>query len=317
MSGAPREEGDPGLPDARLDRPLNIERTDADLYVEQVGAVGAPVVVYLHGGPGYNSFSFRDLMGDDLEDFHLLYADQRGAGRSYNATPYGLDRLADDVRAILSALELPHATLLAHGWGALIAVRTALLHPELVDRLVLVNPWFSMPLLARDLQRQAAQIAGRPDEGLPPEGALADPEVLEPGALVDQAFGWVSAKALFDHMQFPDPSSRLRLEHSDASALFGPQEAGDPEDVWQLDVLGELPSLARPAILVVGTRDATAYPSQAEAALARLPGALVSLLETGHYPWIDDAEAFVPLLREALRASPGPAGANAGGAAPS
>lgn len=284
-----------------LDRPLNIERADADLYVEQVGPAGAAVVYYLHGGPGYNSLSFRDLVGDELEDFQLLYADQRGGGRSYSASPFDLDLLADDVRAVLDALEAPRATLLAHGFGAQIAVRAALRTPDRVERLVLVNPWLSMPLLARDLQRRAAQEAGHPDEALPPENALADPETLDPESLVDQAFAWVSAKALFDRMEFPDPSSRLRLEHADATALFGPQEGSEPESIWRLDVLEELASLHVATVVLLGTRDATAYPAQAEAALERLPGALTSLVDAGHYPWIDDPETFLPLLREALQ----------------
>ena len=286
---------------ASLDRPLNIERADADLYVEQVGRADAPAVYYLHGGPGYNSFSFRDLAGDELEDFQLLYADQRGAGRSYSASPFHLDLLADDVRAVLDALEIGTATLLAHGFGAQVAVRAALRTPERFERLVMINPWLSMPMLARDLQRQAAHEAGHPDEALPPESALADAETLDPEPLVDQAFGWVNAKSLFDRMQFPSPSGRLKLEHSDATALFGPNEAREPDGVWRLDALDELAALRLPTVVLLGTRDATAYPGQAEAALERLPGALTSLLDAGHYPWVDDPETFGPLLREALR----------------
>ena len=284
-----------------LDRPLNIERADADLYVEQVGPEDAPVVYYLHGGPGYSSFSFRDLMGDELEAFQLLYADQRGGGRSYSEVGFDVDLLADDVRAVLDALEVGRASLLAHGFGAQVAVRAALGAPDRFERLVLVNPWLSMPMLARELQRRAAQEAGRPEEALPPEGALAEPEALEPGNLVDQAFSLASAKALFDLMEFPDPSSRLRLEHSDTTALFGPQEASEPEGVWQLDALPLLAGLDLPTVLLVGTHDATVYPAQAEAGLERLPDALVSLLDAGHYPWVDDPETFVPLLHDALR----------------
>lgn len=288
-------------PEAPFDRPLNIERRDADLYVEQVGPVDAPVVYYLHGGPGYNSFSFRDLAGDDLGEFQMLYADQRGGGRSYSARTFDLDVLADDVHAVLDALEAPSASLLAHGFGAAVAVRAALRAPERFERLVLVNPWLSMPLLARDLQRAAAREAGHLDEALPPEAALAEPETLDPEALVDQAFGWLSAKALFDTMQFPDPSSRLRLEHSDTTALFGPAEADEPEGVWRLDLLDELAGLRLPTVVLVGTHDLTCYPSQAEAVLERLPDALTSLLDAGHYPWIDDPDTFAPLLVEALR----------------
>jgi proline iminopeptidase len=258
-------------------------------------------VYYLHGGPGYNSFSFRDLAGDDLEDFQLLYADQRGAGRSYSTSRFDLDLLADDVRAVLDALEIGKASLLAHGFGALVAVRAAHRTPERFERLVMVNPWLSMPMLARDLQRHAAHEAGHPDEALPPESALAEPETLDPEMLVDQAFGWVNAKILFDGMQFPSPSSRLRLEHSDATALFGPHEAPEPEGVWRLDVLDELAALRLPIVVLLGTRDGTAYPGQAEAALERLPSALTSLVEAGHYPWADDPETFGPLLRQALR----------------
>ena len=284
-----------------LDRPVNIERADADIYVEQVGRADAPAVYYLHGGPGYNSFSFRDLAGDELDEFQLLYADQRGAGRSYSSSPFDLDVLADDVRAVLDALEIPTATFLAHGFGAQVAVRAAGRAPARVERLVLVNPWLSMPMLARDLQRHAALEAGHPDEALPPEGALADAETLDPEPLVDQAFGWVNAKNLFDQMEFPSPSSRLKLEHSDATALFGPAEAVEPEGVWRLDVLEELAGLRVPTVVLLGTRDQTAYPTQAEAALERLPAALTSLLDAGHYPWVDDPETFGPLLREALR----------------
>ncbi len=294
-------------PAPRIDRPLHIERTDADLYVEQVGPADGAVVYYLHGGPGYNALSFRDLMGDELEDFQLLYADQRGGGRSYSAGAVDLEHLADDVRAVLDALELPRATLLAHGFGALIAVRAARAAPQRVERLVLVNPWLSMPLLARDLQRHAAQLSGRGEEALPPESALAEADTLDPEPLVDEAFGRINAKSLFDAMQFPDPSSRLRLEHSDATALFGPSEGDEPLDAWRLDALPQLAGLSLPVVVLACTRDATTYPAQVEAALERLPGALVSLVDAGHYPWIDDPDTFAPLLREALRARPGPA----------
>jgi len=66
-----------------LDEIFNVELPDADLYVERVGPADAPAVYYLHGGPGYSSHSFRDLMGDELEAYQVVYADQRGGGRSY------------------------------------------------------------------------------------------------------------------------------------------------------------------------------------------------------------------------------------------
>ena len=278
---------------------FNVARSDADLYVERAGPDGAPVVYYLHGGPGYNSHSFRDLAGDDLERFQVIYADQRGGGRSYGSGSADLSVLASDVTAVLGALEVAGATLLAHGFGALVAVQTALESPELVSGLVLVNPWLSMPLLARDLNRAAVRLAS--GEGDAPDDEGADEGYAgEPQQLVDEAFSLVNPKALFDHLEFPSPSSRLRLEHSDAATLLGPAEEDEPVGVWLLDLLPKLSELTQPVVVLVGQRDGTAYPSQAEAVLSRLPDALVSLLDTGHYPWIDDPEAFTPLLHQAL-----------------
>ena len=277
---------------------FNVARSDADLYVERAGPEDAPVVYYLHGGPGYNSHSFRDLAGDDLERFQVIYADQRGGGRSYGSGSADLSVLASDVAAVLCGLEVQSATLLAHGFGALVAVQPALESPELVNGLVLVNPWLSMPLLARDLNRAAVRLTS--GEGEDADQGADEEYVGEPQQLVDEAFSLVNPKALFDHLEFPSPSSRLRLEHSDAATLLGPAEEDEPVGVWLLDLLPKLSELTPPVVVLVGQRDGTAYPSQAEAVLSRLPDALVSLLDAGHYPWIDDPEAFTPLLHQAL-----------------
>ena len=291
---------------AFLDEAYHVERPGADLYVEQVGPTSAPPVYFLHGGPGYHAHAFRELVGDDLEGFRMIYADQRGGGRSYADQPFDLDVLADDVRAVVAALERESPawsappTLLAHGFGATVAVRVASRHPDLVARLVLVNPWCSMPMLARTLQRTAAAMSDQADAALPPEGALADAEALDPVELIDTAFAWVAAKQLFDRLEFPNPAARLRLEHADATALLGPTETAELERPWHVDVLAELAALTCDVVVLVGTGDGTVFPDQAEAALARLPNARSGLLEVGHYPWLDEPEAFLDLLRAAL-----------------
>ncbi len=300
-----------------VDRAFHIERDDADLYVEVVGRSDAPTVLFLHGGPGYNSFSFRDLAGDDLEALRMIYADQRGSGRSYAGAPFDLDTLADDVRVILDALPADAddasaaaaPVLLAHGFGALVAIRAAQAMPERIGRLLLVNPWASMPMLARTLQRASAARAGREDEALPPEAALAEPDALDPERLVDQAFELSAAKPLLDALQFPSPSSRLRLEHSDAEAAFGPGNMAEPTDLWSLDALPELGELDVPIVVLAGTADRTSYPDQITAILERRDDALVSLLDSGHYPWIDAPEDFARLVDEVVGLGGGAAAA--------
>lgn len=300
---------DRGLPDdaatevaasAWIDDAAHVVVPGADLYVEQVGRPDAPPVYVLHGGPGYSCHALRELLGEDLEDYRVVYADQRGGGRSYADAPFDLDVLADDVAAVLGALRLADATLLAHGFGAAVAVRTAARHPDRVRGLVLVNPWVSMPMLARTLQREAAVRSGNGDAALPPEAALADAEALDPQGLVDEAFGRTSAKALFDALLFPDAAARLRLEHADASALLGPTETTELPEPWRVDVRAELATLEVPAAVLVATHDGSAYPDQAEAALSALPHGVTALVDGGHYPWLDADDAFVGSLHAAL-----------------
>jgi proline iminopeptidase len=281
-----------------IDESLSLEVAGGTLYLEQVGPATAPVILYLHGGPGYSSHSFRDLFGDELTRYRMIYLDQR-EGESDPTI------LAADVIAVLDALDLPRATLLAHGYGALIAVTAAAKHPTRIERLILVNPWVAMPLLARTLQRTAARLSGHEALALPPEHALTGQEDFDPAALVAQATGWLSGKQLLDAMLFPRPSSRMQLEHSDATALTRGPIGPVPDTVWTFDVRALLSQLRQPTVVMLSQDDKSCYPEQAEAVLARLPHALTGLLPGGHYPWLDAPEDFLSVLAEAMRTPPG------------
>ena len=283
-----------------FDESYRLDTPDAELYFELVGPADAPVIFYLHGGPGYNSHSFRDLAEDELRGFRVIYADQRGAGRSLADTgaDLGVEALAGDVVAVLDALRVPRVTLLAHGFGALIAAAVVKRAPERLERLVLVNPWVDMPELAKTVQLTSARLAGR-EVG---EDDLAE---LPPAERVAEAAGSAGGKGLFDSLFFSSTGSRMRLEHSDAELFTELQESvlTGWQDIWELTA--DLTPLREfPVVVIVGRDDGSCYPRQAELVLSALPGALVSLLETAHYPWLDDPEAFGETLTQAMSVAP-------------
>ena len=99
----------------------------------------------------------------------------------------------------------------------------------------------------------------------------------------------------------------MRLEHADAELFAELQESAlsDWENLWELTAeLRPLRTLAHPTVVILGRYDGLSYPKQAERVLSELPHALLSLLESAHYPWLDDPEAFAASLDEAMQLPP-------------
>lgn len=99
-----------------------------------------PAVVFLHGQLGTHQV-VGPLVSPLADSFQIITPDVRGRGRSSCPHPeeHSWDRYADDVVAILDALDLEQATIGGVSLGAGIALKTALQHRERVRALVLYS----------------------------------------------------------------------------------------------------------------------------------------------------------------------------------
>ncbi len=286
----------------------------ADLYFEVTGPEDAPTLVYLHGGPGYNSYSFRSLVGESLEGFRVVYLDGRGGGRSgpLDETEQGaegltIDTLVDDVEAVRDFLGIERIAPLGHGFGALVALEYARRYPLSTDRVIAVNPWLHLPELALTLLREAAALRGAPLDDPEAEVRARTPEGEYPlvgAARVEAAFALLNARDLLNTLEFVDAASRMRLEFADAEGqLLGGaevQQALVSKGLWEFEYPPFLAQLKRPVFVIAGAQDRTSYPEQVNW-LVDLADAEVEVLPTGHYPWLDDEDAFVAALEDAMR----------------
>jgi epoxide hydrolase 4 len=100
-----------------------------------------PLVVMLHGFPDY-WYTWRDQMPALAKHFQVVAIDLRGYNQSdqpKGVENYALDKLVEDVSAVIKHLRQEKAILVGHDWGGAIAWTFAMTHPEKTERLVILN----------------------------------------------------------------------------------------------------------------------------------------------------------------------------------
>ncbi len=111
-----------------------------DLHVVTAGE--GPPVILLHGFPeNWRSWQ-RQIPALAAAGFSVWVPDMRGynlSGKPSEQNAYQLDHLVADVAALVRATGYPRAHIVGHDWGGIIAWTFADKHPELVDRLVILN----------------------------------------------------------------------------------------------------------------------------------------------------------------------------------
>lgn len=101
-----------------------------------------PAVILLHGFPEL-AFSWRyQLPALAGAGFRAIAPDQRGYGMT-DAPPdvsdYGAGELIADVQGLLDSLDIESAVFVGHDWGAMLLWQMAMLAPERIEKLVILN----------------------------------------------------------------------------------------------------------------------------------------------------------------------------------
>jgi proline iminopeptidase len=113
------------------------------LHTTEIGPRRGNVRYALHGGPGLDHTYLRPWLDDLGRDTPLVYIDLRGHGRSSappDADGYSITAAADDLASLVVARGDGAVDVIAHDFGAAVAVALAQRHPEVVRRMVLVSP---------------------------------------------------------------------------------------------------------------------------------------------------------------------------------
>jgi len=112
----------------------HVETGGAQIYYATYGTRGEPVIL-LHGGMG-NADHFGFQVPALADRFRVIVIDSRGHGRSTLAnSKLTYHAMADDVIAVMDALQLPAAAIVGWSDGGEIALDLAIHHPDRVSKL--------------------------------------------------------------------------------------------------------------------------------------------------------------------------------------
>jgi pimeloyl-ACP methyl ester carboxylesterase len=90
---------------------------DTNLHVDDTGGTGRPIVL-IHGWPLSGESWSHQVPAFEAAGYRVVTYDRRGFGRSDKPlTGYGYDTLADDLEAVLTALDLRDVTLVGFSMG--------------------------------------------------------------------------------------------------------------------------------------------------------------------------------------------------------
>lgn len=125
------------------------------LYVNTFGQSKDQSLIFVHGGPGFNSKDFEITTAEPLSKlgYFVVVYDQRGQGRSDAAKneDYNYKTYSDDIKTISDSLNLKSPVLIGHSHGGPISIQFEKYYPGFAKSIVLVSGpvdfWKSMQSL--------------------------------------------------------------------------------------------------------------------------------------------------------------------------
>jgi valacyclovir hydrolase len=161
----------------------------AAIHVQTMGDPDARPILFLHGGAG-SLAEFEDLY-PGLDEFCCVFMDLRGHGRStLGKRPMSYPQLADDVEAVIDALDLDRPVLLGHSDGGTAALEVAARGRVAINGVITLSAraWRPRPsVLETHIGRMTPELFRRTSPA-----AVADYEAINPEADFDRFFTQVA-----------------------------------------------------------------------------------------------------------------------------
>lgn len=268
---------------------------------------GRAPILFLHGGPGGNPYSFAVTAGALLErDWPVIYLDQRGSGGSERPSTgdYAIATVANDVEALRQHLGVPQWAILAHSFGTTIALDYAARYPAQVAALVIAGGLADAPESCRETVTRLRDLRPAAFAKAFPDGTAAVPDK----EICQRAFGALpgrAGEAYRDLNMFASAADLARFQKIEAAS--GIRNTGEMGNYQFRNGLLEyrfdrFSAVTSPVLVISGLHDWAAGPESQRKLARRLPrGSIVEYPDAGHWSFVDAPERFARDVTEFLR----------------
>ena len=100
-----------------------------------------PLILFVHGFPEF-WYAWKNQLAEFGRDHHAVAPDMRGYNLSSKppaVEQYAVPHLVEDLSQLARHLGHERFTLVAHDWGGVAAWAFAMVHPDRLERLIVVN----------------------------------------------------------------------------------------------------------------------------------------------------------------------------------
>jgi proline iminopeptidase len=248
-----------------------------------------PVLVVLHGGPGFDHSSFKPAFAALADVAQVLYVDHRGHGRS-SPRPLAeitLDTLADDVVRLCAALGVERPVVLGQSFGGFVAQRYLARHPGHAAKVILssTSHHFGLTRKLAAFARLGGETARAAAEAFWTDPCEATWRPYERHCL-----------PLYNTRPPADPEARHRARLRE-DILFD----WNRRELPTMDLRPGLAGVRCPVLVLAGEEDPVTPMDDAREIAAAIPapwGRLEVVPGAGHGVWRDRAEEAMAVLRE-------------------
>lgn len=272
------------------------------LHYAQSGDPSRPLMLFVHGFPEFWA-AWEAQLEEFGGDFHAVAPDMRGFNLSdapFEVEKYRAKHLVEDLRQLIFHLGHERCILAAHDWGGAVAWNFAALHPQLVERLVIINSPHPA-LFQRDLANDPAQVAASAYMNFlrspRAEALLAENDYARMVKFVGglgQGTQWFDAAAQARYKECWRRGLTGGLNYYRASPLY---PATDTEPgAAAVAIPRELATVRRPTLVIWGMADEALLPRLLEGLDEYVPELRIERVEEGSHWVVHEQPARVNAL---------------------